>query len=337
MPTDPLLSFTEALSWARRSRSPLHLLVGNGFSIGAYEGFRYDSLYERTKESLPPRAVKVFEEYDTTNFESIIQKLHEADWAAQLYGLYSQDEVRPIQEDRDRVKDSLMSAIESVHPSMSTIGSQRLEHAEAFLRNFTSVFSTCYDLLLYWVMNLRAPQRYLFQDGFVGNNPSYFSGREFPEQKFVCFLHGALHLVRAGDEVHKLVSGQASIIRQVWDLMSQGNDPLIITEGSSKEKFVSIQGSHYLLWTFKRLQNAKGVLFVYGNSLSESDEHIRDAIIQNHALKSLYIGVHPDEKPRISSALLAVAEEIQSGQTGANKRVVKFFDSSTAHVWEPSK
>lgn len=330
-----MLAFNEALSLARRSLSVPHLLVGNGFSIGAYEGFGYDSLYEQVKGSLSLNAVKVFEEYGTTNFETIIQKLHEADWSAHLYGLYGQDEPHLIREDRDSVKDLLMSAIESVHPTMSTIGHRKLESAESFLRNFASVFSTCYDLLLYWVMNLHAPDQYRFQDGFIGSKTSYFSGRELPGLKFVYFLHGALHLVHKGEDVQKLVRGQSSIIEQVRELMSQGVDPLIITEGSSGEKIAGIQGNPYLSWVFKRLQDTAGSLFIYRNSLSASDEHIREVIVRNHALKSLYIGINPVENPRAISSLRAMADEIENGPTGASGRIVRFFDSSTAPVWGP--
>ena len=342
MPTEPgrLLSFDEALRLARGSRSSLHLLVGNGFSMGVHKGFQYDSLYERSKEDLPPRAVKVFERYETSNFELVLHRLHEADWIANLYGLYDQGNDRFIQKDHDSIKAAFMSAIESTHPKQHDIGHEALGYAESFLRNFESVFSICYDLLIYWVMNIRASPKdlfqdgkYLFQDGFEGTDPPYFSPRqELSDKKFVYFLHGALHLIQKDGEIQKIVRNQAWIIDQVRQYMSEGVYPLIITEGNSEEKLSRINSNRYTQWGLNKLKESSGSLFTYGTSLSDPDAHIREAIIKNPNLKSLYIGIHPDETPRGRHDLMSLGEEIREQR----ELFMRAYDSSTAPVWGPT-
>ena len=338
---DPaLLRFDDALRQAqsnKRWQGGIHLLVGNGFSIGAHEGFRYESLYAESKEALSDNSIAVFENYGTTNFEQVLHKLHEADWIASTYGLYSEDGVHLIKNDHDDIKSALLSAVEVIHPVQANLEYGALESAEEFLRNFKSVFSICYDLLLYWSMNIYAPDEYHFQDGFDGMGESIFTGRTRQDKVFVYFLHGALHLIREKGVVRKLVRTEdSSILEQVREHMSKGTYPLIVTEGNPIEKRIAIEASSYLSWAFRRFQNVRGTLFTYGTSLSDPDDHIREAIIQNFRLRSLYVGIHPKESQSKRYALMSVAERLKEHRAElphSKSLSVEFYNSATAPAW----
>ena len=65
-----LIDFKEAQKRTEKAGGERHVLLGNGFSIGAHEEFRYGSLFERAKTSLPRRIQALFHRYGTTNFET---------------------------------------------------------------------------------------------------------------------------------------------------------------------------------------------------------------------------------------------------------------------------
>ena len=67
--------------------------------------------------------------------------------------------------DYESLKSALVDAIANTHPAMpSDIGEARLSSSTNFLKNFTNVFTTNYDLLLYWASLVQDPPP--FKDGF---------------------------------------------------------------------------------------------------------------------------------------------------------------------------
>ena len=188
------ISFDDALRQAQAGGG-MHLLLGNGFSMGAHAKFAYSSLYDEAANtnSLSPSAMAIFDQYKTRNFEGVLQRLRDAEWLSELYGIH--EGMDSLRQDHSQIKNALISAIESVHPNQSDLPENALESADYFLRRYDTIFSICYDLLLYWTMNIRAPEEYRFQDGFSGQDPPKFTEREDEGRIFVCFLHGALHLL----------------------------------------------------------------------------------------------------------------------------------------------
>ena len=82
------LKFNEAIAQIENEGRKPHVLLGNGFSIGAHGEFEYGSLYEQARGvQLPLRAVQLFEEHGTTNFEGVLRRLDDGIWLAQHYGL----------------------------------------------------------------------------------------------------------------------------------------------------------------------------------------------------------------------------------------------------------
>ena len=330
------ISFDDALRQAEQAGGGMHLLLGNGFSIGAHPKFDYSSLYDEAAKtnSLSQSAMAIFEQYKTRNFEGVLQKLRDAEWFSDLYGINEGKE--SLLKDHFLIKNALISAIESVHPNQSDLPEGTLESAESFLGKYSTIFSICYDLLLYWTMNIRAPAEYRFQDGFAGKNPPQFTERIDESQILVCFLHGALHLIQEEEKTIKLVRGTSLILPQVRESISREKYPLIVSEGQSSMKEATIYSNRYLRWSFARFRSIQGSLFTYGTSLSESDEHIRSAIVENMNLRALYVGIYPrsieSERKALEGKALQLQERREAMGTGPTL-AVHFYDSSSANVW----
>lgn len=330
------------------------ILLGNGFSIGAHDLFKYGTLYEQAVAGgLAEHVQALFTRYGTANFEEVLRNLHEGQWLAEHYALQKTDPALDMTEDYERVKNSLVQAIADNHPSIpDVVGAEKLSRCTKFLLQFDDVYTTSYDLLLYWASI--ADGSFPFKDGFgreKDTDESYcvHLPSDIPGGKHIYFLHGALHLYTAEGEVRKMVWNTTGIplMEQVGEALAGNHFPLIVSEGSSGNKRERIEASSYLSWCRRRIARIEGSLFVYGSALSDEDSHIRDWIAANTDLPRLFVGIYGD--PTSDAAQGAINRAIQiaehrkeiiaSGKTGTHTKKldldVIFFDSETANVWKP--
>ncbi|MDE2920418.1 MAG: DUF4917 family protein [Chloroflexota bacterium] len=347
------MHFDEAIGRATRRKRKPHVLLGNGFSIGAHPKFEYGSLYEQAREAhLPGRVDELFEEYGTTNFEAVLQRLDIGLWLARHYGMDGLDEYAEMQNDYEETKQALVDSIASIHPAAATeFSDAKLQSARLFLDNFQTIFTTNYDLLLYWSL-MSGEDSWAFEDGFgrqVSHGESFlaFHGEKVDESRgSMYYLHGALHLATVGGEVRKLAwsGSHVRIIDQVQIGLDAKQYPLVVSEGSADHKAERIQGSGYLYRAFLELQRVNGALFVYGHSLGEEDEHIRKAIVENTDLKVIYVGIFGNQstysnrklKERAIDLILERDRVLNSRNVNQRPLRVRFFDSGSAHVWDAS-
>ena len=352
--TIDLVDFRDALNQAKKSGGERHVLLGNGFSIGAHEEFRYGSLFERAKTSLPRRIQALFHRYGTTNFEVILRQLDEGAWLAEHYGLSPRTRHQDMRRDYETLKEVFVDAIGKIHPDTRTaVADDMLFRAASFLKNFDSVFTTCYDLLLYWaILHSSENGPIPFQDGFAwdsgnGGESLVFLGQVVPSKRFVHFLHGALHLTAWHGEVHKLTREESdfeySLVEQIRDALEERRYPLVVLEGDYVNKLVRIESSNYLSWVFRRFQGIRGHLFTYGTSFSDEDRHLQDAIAYNPRLKSLFVGVYGDVNSHDNQRLISSVSDLIAKRGTFNEQIsrrqranldVSFYDSSTAPVWD---
>lgn len=332
---------------ARMGNGRWHLLLGNGFSIGCDPIFRYQSLYERAvADGLSERAQAVFQRLGTNNFEGVMRLLQDAHWVAQRYGL-----VRGVRsamlDDLEVVKNTLVQAITASHLGHTgLVSDEKKTRALAFISDFHNVFTTNYDLLVYWV-NMYAGENPPFKDGFRAdeNDPEaayvVFSER-LGNQRGLFYMHGALHLYLANSELRK-----HSWIRtgsRLTDLIQTGLEneqyPLFVAEGSAPKKLQQIQRVGYLWYCMDKFARIEGPLVVLGHSLGASDAHICDAIGDNSQIQNVYVGLHGDPD---SPANLAIQDSVRRMEArrvraAGRRRNVKpleiaYFDSATAQVW----
>ena len=346
-----LMLFGEALDQARSRRRTPHVLLGNGFSVGAHPEFAYGSLYEQARKAhLPPRVDELFEEYGTTNFEAVLQRLDIGLWLARHYGMDGLDEYAQMQDDYEQTKQALVDSIASIHPAAATeFSDAKMQSARLFLDNFRNIFTTNYDLLLYWSL-MSGEESWAFEDGFrrkvsQGENFLVFHGEKVDEDRgSVYYLHGALHLATVGGEVRKLAwsGSHVRIIDQVQIGLDARQYPLVVSEGSAEHKAERIQGSGYLYRAFLELQRVSGALFVFGHALGEEDEHIRKAIVENTDLRFIFVGIYGSQSDYANRKLKERADELipERDRVLARKDLprrpleVRFYDSESARVWD---
>jgi hypothetical protein len=128
-----------------------HLLLGNGFSIACDPIFRYQSLYDvAVAAGLSPKAQAAFARLGTNNFEGVLRLLEDAHWLCGEYGIEHPNTKR-ILDDVDVVKNTLVQAVTASHLEHSgCVPEPKKEAARDFLKPFHNIFTTNYDLLLYW-------------------------------------------------------------------------------------------------------------------------------------------------------------------------------------------
>ena len=262
------------------------ILLGNGSSCAIWEKFGYASLFEQAKSRkkidnpLSPQDIKVFDSRDTKNFELILSSLSQTSEISKIF-----DKDSTIFDERyEHIKTALGEAVRSVHiPWHEITNSDVLPQIRQELSNYKWVFSTNYDLLVYWaVMSERGGngfKDYFWSLGSSGSRDS-FDRLDSDISKSctrVLYLHGALHLKRdpSTAQTSKLSNGDGGTILERLEV------PLFITEGSSRDKMKAIRESDYLGFAYDKLMLSKEPLVIFGHSLDETDDHLIKAIQKN--------------------------------------------------------
>ena len=134
--------------------------------------------------------------------------------------------------DANSVREALLRAVRSVHPGAKfEIPVSQLEACVTFLGNFQSIFTTNYDLLLYWVI-LQRPK--VYSDGFgYGTNVEGFRTFSASAPCNIYFLHGALHLFlgKTRETKKRVVTGDTIIDDIESTIKKSGQLPLFVSEG----------------------------------------------------------------------------------------------------------
>ncbi len=317
-----------------------HLLLGNGFSISCDPIFAYKSLYDYASQAgLSDTAKIVFQTLGTNNFEGVMRLLDDAHWVAVTYGLIPEGESK-LNNDREIIKASLISAIAETHlDDTSKVDVDKKTSALVFLNDFNSVYTTNYDLLLYWVV--MHGSRVAFQDGFR-NDPHDESSLIFSQRmgrsKGIYYLHGALHLYfEAGEHrKHSWAKTGTKLTELVREGLKQERYPLFVAEGSAEKKLEQIQRSGYLWYCLDKLARIKKPLVIFGHALGESDAHLVDRLVQNKDMPTIYIGLHGDPESPGNLSIRSVGSEmiLKRNELHHEKPLeVKYFDSDSARVW----
>lgn len=334
------------------------LILGNGFSIGIYEKFKYDSLWNEaknepacgeTREPLSKELCSLAEELNTgTNFELLLRQLYTAKVVNEKLKL---DAEHIVECNYDKLRNALIETIQEIHCEHNEAKCELIKRID-FLKQFNTVFSLSYDLLVYWIINLNnqieeilfekaKPEYYHKQrtlkdcwdkDGF--NYDDWAKYREpFTYEKnrtLVFFPHGALHLVQTENGVVEKIkstkdSDLLSRIEEVWRNDSDKKHPLFVAEGNQYEKLRAIQSNAYLHTVYHQIlpSSIKGKkLVIFGWAMSDFDKHLINKITSSEPTK-IAIGIHhtvcnkEDECKRINSQLTSL--KLKEG-------AIKFFE-----------
>jgi len=344
-----LKSYQDVMKHLRGQNRSAHLLLGNGFSM-AYDTkiFSYNALHNFLDNLDNELLSKLFDIVNTKNFELVLQQL---DNFCELIDAFGSDSVLKfkVQEASETLKVSLIHAIEELHPEhVFKIPQEKSLACAKFLNQFLSnggeIFTTNYDVLLYWVLMRNEIPNAI--DGFGRDVES--AGEFVPEDEIelselrwgrnkerqnIHYLHGALPLFDTGVEIVKEeYDSENFIMENIRKRLLNKEYPVIVTAGNSTQKLEHIMHNRYLTNCYERLCNIEGSLIVFGFGFGEYDEHIIDAIniASKHKrdkefkekLWSIYIGIN---SPRSQKHIEQISKKFMCK--------VNVFDAKTAPVW----
>lgn len=326
---------------------PKHLIMGNGFSM-AYDHtiFSYNALYDFIERLDDPVLSKLFEVINTKNFEQVMRQV---DTFIEIADAFEDDKglVTKLRKASELLQCSLIEAVSSLHPEhVFAISEKKSLSCYSFLNEYLEkggkIFSTNYDLLLYWILIRNQSTKAL--DGFGREHLNPIDTRngkdaefgelywgKYKEEQTVYHVHGTLPIFDSGTEIEKEVyRDRHYLLENIKERMENKDYPIFVTAGDGQEKLKHIYHNRYLTHCYESLCNIQGFLISFGFNFGEYDSHIIDAI--NRAAKrgaqsgeklfSIYIGVYSDKD----------LEYIKSIE-GKFDCKVNVYNSRTAPIW----
>lgn len=321
-------SFEEVMAGLEKKKRTAHLLLGNGFSM-AYDPkiFSYNALYNFIASLKDPVLVGVMQAMQTKNLELMMAQLRTLSAVLQALGA-DQALKAKVDAAHEGLQTSLIDAIKSLHPEhVFKVPDEKSAACAKFVSRFLerggSVFTSNYDLLLYWVLMRQSVPNAC--DGFgrellnpvestAGLEPEEWSELRWGPNRSkqnIFYVHGALPLFDTGAEVEKEQYDEAGyLLQNISSRIEQGHYPVFVTAGNSQEKLAQIRTNPYLTDCYEHLSNVDGSVVSFGFGFGDYDEHIVDALNRatHHPGKdtpklwSVYIGVFGDaDKERAAS------------------------------------
>jgi hypothetical protein len=315
-------------SWTRYEKDVWPtLLLGNGASANLWDGFSYKSLFGNA--FFTPPAEDLFTELNTTNFEQVLECIHHAKLTEDALGTNSKLTVRLYNE----VRDALFEEVTDSHIEWTDMTIRHFQSTADAVRAHSRVFTTNYDLTLYWSM-LQGAKRSQWADQFW-NTGAVFDRHNIAADNdprtLIYYLHGAVHLWRNRAGVcGKWTSDQANLLSVLNNYNANSDrQPMFVSEGTSKRKLASIRRSEYLTSCLTKLEDDDTNTVVFGHSLGREDQHVLQALNLGPK-RRIAVGMYPkrtetqvqEDKARIINAL--------------NRQRVVFFDSTTHPLGDPT-
>ena len=206
-----------------------------------------------------------------------------------------------------------------------------------FMKRFKTVISLNYDLIIYWarMYGQDIKDRHSFKDCFISSSFdddwSKFYDPISSEKSctLVFYPHG--NLVFARDKIEnerKIVSSSMDLLSEILRKWENGSYvPLFVSEGTSKQKVKSIQGSYYLNTIYREvLPRVSENLVIYGWGMGEHDIHILQRIAKSK-VKNIAVSVFGNDQAFCNRVSKLIEDEISKDVK------ITFFDSQSDECW----
>lgn len=330
-----------------KRREPMHLIMGNGFSM-AYDAkiFSYNALYNFIEELNDEVLSKLFSVINNKNFELVMRELENFIEIAKIFNSDS-GLITDLISAKEKLQNSLIQAVSEMHPEhVFEVSEEKSQQCFSFISQYIEkggkIFSTNYDLLLYWI--LMRNDSTIAIDGFGKEllNPDeikYGEEQEWSdlywgknkEEQNIFYLHGNLPFFDTGTTIEKEVyKNRNYLLDNIKDRMQKQDYPIFVTSGNGEEKLNHIMHNSYLIYCYDQLCSLDGYLVSFGFNFGQYDNHIIEAI--NKAAKqgartggklfSIYIGIYSEDN-------LKHIKDIEH----KFKCKVNVYNSKTANIW----
>ncbi|RLG15217.1 DUF4917 domain-containing protein [Candidatus Pacearchaeota archaeon] len=261
------------------------LLLGNGASIAVDSSFNYSSLFKQARGLgfLNTDIDKIFEYFDTSDFELVLRAL----WDAYQVTTFLKIKGAKIKNIYDQIREVLINTISEVHCIYDEAKDNFASMAK-FLKHFNTIASLNYDLVVYWtILYANEKEEYdgfrdcfihgEFQDDFEVLRDSYNS-------TLVFYPHGNLVLATDsyGNEIKITRANDLYLLDTIVKRWRRRNySPLFVSEGKSSQKLKAIRRSSYLNTVYDSvLPNLGKTIVIYGWSIGDNDKHILKKILK---------------------------------------------------------
>lgn len=302
------------------------LLLGNGFSLNFSARLLYSNLYENYIQDCPDEITSLFEEFDSYNFEIILEHLESTERVCKALGIPQ----KQITRNKDLIKEGLIDSINRIHPTPDEIRLEQIKRVAEQIKDFDQIFTTNYDLFLYYlILESKKFGDYFYFENREDDRFKLFNPGDALNTNHIYYLHGALFIFDKSINTIKIKRDDNWLIQVITKEITKDNYPLFISEGTYKTKLKAIQSNNYLTYCFRNLQeNKSSNLVVFGQSLSEQDLHIVHAIDENY--ENLAYGI----RISVNKKMNEIKAELNRIRSLFKKTDVEFFDSSTLFKFE---
>ncbi len=314
------------------------LLLGNGASCAVHNGFRYDSLFGEAKknnffqsnDTLARAVADIFERFKKDDFEYVLRKL----WQAKQVNAALEISCDKVDEAYKAIRYALIKTVRHTHVSYRDAEPQ-LTSIYQFMKQFKTVVSLNYDLIVYWARMLGNKEhgnwfKDCFQDGyFIDEWQDWNKPYKAQGSSLFFFPHGNLMLAnrKNGKERKLKVPEGAKLLNSIlnsWE--SEGSVPLFVCEGCSDHKKLAIQKSPYLHRIYREVLNEAGpTLVIYGWSMSPQDDHLFEKL-KDAKLNRIAVSVYQNDQAFAQQAFDKLREIHRDAE-------IIFFDSKSPGCW----
>ena len=317
MPDFEILDYADIDPAAKRN-----LLLGNGFSRSLHDGFKYGSLKEEAEAAglIGDEVQNLFDRLGTVDFEKVLSRLFEAKLVNEAHGIPTE----PLEQSYRATRDALVKVVQNTHPTRKVLDAERLVHYQQVLREFDRIFTTNYDLLLYWIA-AQGDGLKGFRDFFWSRDNSFDPANARFEEgpTHLIYLHGALFLQRRTERVHKVKRAGSDLLTTLRKTLDSAA-PVFVSEGDAAAKRRSIAQNDYLEWAYQQLLSLGEGITVFGHSLSEPDNHILEALCRGSA-GTIAVSLYGDARWQQQEAANLYRRCIPYEK----EKVLAFFDART--------
>lgn len=304
--------------------------------MAIHNEFGYKSLRVAAEKHghITPEVALVFESFATNDFELVLRRLWEATLVNKALGI----EPGRVEEAYQQVRQALIATVRQVHISYED-AKQHFEPMFQFMKNFDTVLSLNYDLLVYWAM--MASQSQLggwFKDCFQAGGLFREDWETLREpfrangSTLVFYPHGSLITARRNDYTEGKLSlrggSNENLLERILALWEVGNAvPLFVSEGTSDQKRKSIASSTYLSRVFREVLPSSGEsLVIYGWAAANQDEHILTQLRRlGTGLRRAAVSVYGCNQTS--------AQKMEDVLKAAGVEEVVFFDAESPGCW----
>ncbi|EGV37737.1 DUF4917 family protein [Neisseria weaveri] len=342
------MNYIKILDWNNISEkyNRSTILLGNGASIAVNNCFNYQSLLNIAKQKFKQKSVeKLFKHFETDDFELILRLVWQGKEIIDIVKNHDCIHYRTLTWAYEDIRNGLIESVREVHPNYSSIGINQLEKISNFLRNFNTVISLNYDLIVYWASLNEKDKKdspYSFKDCFIHKEfkDDWTDLRKPYKAKQHCTLifypHGNLILHKdIKSSEFKLSSYEDShLLETILNAWKKGNiSPLFVSEGTAKQKIKSIRDSYYLSVVYREvLTEKKESLVVYGWGFGEQDMHILKQM-KNCGIKNIAVSVYNGDMEYCFNVRRLIKRELENPSEREDSINVEFFHSNSEGCW----